>query len=800
MSSSTFQPEWFTIPEFAHTQPLCMYHKESEGMPSDGCTAGTQADSRGNLHVLARAEYLWESGDIPGARAVMRITADDYYKLYINGRYAGQGPAPAYPEYYYYNELDITPYLKKGKNVLAVHLYYQGLVNRVWNSGDGRFGIACEISETRCIPETDSTPEGTDSMKTEDTPKSGSTMKKPRIIIPQWRYKVSSAYSGAVTGYDTQFLEDFDSRIWDKDWNMPEFDGRMWRPMVRAEWADYQCSLQPTEMLRVYRVRPKTLKKTREGWFADMGEEITGALLVWAESDGDGKTIVIRCGEELEEAGPIQKVRYDMRCTCRYEETWTLKKGACRLEPYDYKGFRYAELALSPGIRVTRVEAEVRHYPMDETRCMLSTDNPALDGIFRICKNGVKYGTQEAYLDCPTREKGQYLGDALITAHAHVWLTGDVRMLRKCIAQFAHTAGICPGLMAVAPGDYMQEVADFSLLWSQLLLLDYQFTGDRRFLKKYLPAAEGIIRHFRRYEREDGLLEQVADKWNLVDWPENLRDGYDFELSRPVVAPGCHNVVNALYVGAVKTLEELTDMLEDPMDIPEAPVDDPEERDSGYRRETGRGEKKTARAYRWKRLRDAYINAFYDSRTGLFCDSTVSTHSALHSNIYPLFFGLCPEGSEGRIADFLVEKGLSCGVMTGYFYLKALAAAGRYEDEYRMLVNGSEHGWVNMLREGATACWEAWGKDQKWNTSLCHPWASGPIAVLIEDIAGIRPDPKEERGFRFEPHVPGELQSFRLTFPFGGRQYEVVKEKSNHKTDQKSDLSVRLCTKQDPVR
>ena len=768
MSSSTFQPEWFTIPEFAHTQPLCMYHKESEGMPSDGCTAGAQADRRGNLHVLARAGYLWENGDISGARAVMRITADDYYKLYINGRYAGQGPAHAYPEYYYYNELDITPYLKKGKNVLAVHLYYQGLVNRVWNSGDGRFGIACEISEIRSIT------------------------KKSRIIIPQWRYKVSRAYSGAVTGYDTQFLEDFDSRIWEEDWNMPEFDSRMWQPMVRAEWADHQCSIQPTEMLRVYRIRPKTLKKTREGWFADMGEEITGALLVWTESDGDGKTIAIRCGEELEGAGAIQKVRCDMRCSCRYEETWTLKKGACRLEPYDYKGFRYAELVLSPGVRVTRVEAEVRHYPMDETRCTLSTDNPALDGIFRICKNGVKYGTQEAYLDCPTREKGQYLGYAVISAHAHVWLTGDVQMLRKCIAQFAHTAGICPGLMAVAPGAYMQEVADFSLLWSQLLLLDYQFTGDREFLKKYLPTAEGIIRHFRRYEREDGLLEQVADKWNLVDWPENLRDGYDFKLSRPVVAPGCHNVVNALYVGAVKTFEELMDILEDPIDIPEASADDLEERENRYRRETGCGEKKTARAYRWKQLRDAYINAFYDSRTGLFCDSTVSAHSALHSNIYPLFFGLCPEGSEGRIADFLVEKGLSCGVMTGYFYLKALAAAGRYEDEYRMLVNDSEHGWVNMLREGATACWEAWGKDQKWNTSLCHPWASGPIAVLIEDIAGIRPDTEVERGFRFEPHVPGELGSFRLTFPFGGRQYEVVKEKS--------DLSVRLCTKQDSVR
>ena len=58
MSSSTFQPEWFTIPEFAHTQPVCMYHKESEGMPSDGCTAGTQADSRGNHSPAARRFLL----------------------------------------------------------------------------------------------------------------------------------------------------------------------------------------------------------------------------------------------------------------------------------------------------------------------------------------------------------------------------------------------------------------------------------------------------------------------------------------------------------------------------------------------------------------------------------------------------------------------------------------------------------------------------------------------------------------------------------------------------------------------
>ena len=65
---------------------------------------------------------------------------------------------------------------------------------------------------------------------------------------------------------------------------------------------------------------------------------------------------------------------------------------------------------------------------------------------------------------------------------------------------------------------------------------------------------------------------------------------------------------------------------------------------------------------------------------------------------------------------------------------------GRLEDAYRLIVNEGEHSWCNMLREGATTCFEAWGKEQKANTSLCHPWASAPISVLAEDILPHRPD------------------------------------------------------------
>lgn len=73
-------------------------------------------------------------------------------------------------------------------------------------------------------------------------------------------------------------------------------------------------------------------------------------------------------------------------------------------------------------------------------------------------------------------------------------------------------------------------------------------------------------------------------------------------------------------------------------------------------------------------------------------------------------------------------------LMATYFVLKALGKIGAYEEELSLLINDSEHSWVNMLREGATTCFEAWGKEQKWNTSLCHPWACAPIIILFEDL------------------------------------------------------------------
>jgi len=156
-------------------------------------------------------------------------------------------------------------------------------------------------------------------------------------------------------------------------------------------------------------------------------------------------------------------------------------------------------------------------------------------------------------------------------------------------------------------------------------------------------------------------------------------------------------------------------------------------------------------------------------------DCEGSTHSAVHSNIYPLYFELLEKGQIEPIVRFLEEKGLCCGVFVSYFFLKGLAKAGQHDVMYRLLVNESEHGWINMLREGATTCFEAWGKEQKWNTSLCHPWASAPIPLLIEDIAGFKPvqDALGRLTYAWEPHVPEELKQFTLQFNYAGKQYII---------------------------
>ena len=121
-----------------------------------------------------------------------------------------------------------------------------------------------------------------------------------------------------------------------------------------------------------------------------MGEEVAGSLCLTAEGSA-GDTVEIFCGEELDESG---SVRCEMRCNCSYHEIWTLSDGCCSLEPYDYKGFRYAKLLPGKSVNIRGIFVQTRHYPMEEGAEVTSSEK-RLGQIFSICKNAVKYACEE---------------------------------------------------------------------------------------------------------------------------------------------------------------------------------------------------------------------------------------------------------------------------------------------------------------------------------------------------------------------------------------------------------------------
>lgn len=656
-----FQADWITNKDFCDLVPINVFHKEMEDVKIP------ENENYANKHILFRRTFsLPEFG-----KAVLRLSADDYYKLYINGRFITQGPAPGYPFHYYYNEIDVTRYLNPGTNVIAIHTYYQGLVNRVWVSADLRQGMACELY--------------LDGNKTLEADES-------------WKCAYHTGFSACGKfGYDTQFAEVYDAGAPECGFSAPDFDDSTWENARFRKHADYVLFRQPTGLLQFEQVKPREIRKTDKGLFLDFGFEAVG-YLTFEASGKRGDTVLLHFGEELNDDG---SVRYKMRCNCDYEEKFVLSgKPEDVLNEYDYKAFRYAELEIPDGVAVKEdtVCFVVRHYPFSEVK-HYTGKNERLKRIYKLCSDTIKYGVQECFVDCPTREKGQYLGDVTIAGLAHASLTGDPAMIRKALENYAESTFICKGLMTVAPASLMQEIADYSLQFPFQVLWLYRFTGDKDFLRSMYPYVLGVCDFFAAYRRENGLIENVKAKWNLVDWPANLRDNYDFPLERPI-GEGFHNVVNAFYVAMLGHVDEIAGIL---------------------------GETPTGL---YESTKKAYIDAFYDRDRHLFVDSIGSHHASFHSNVIALFGGIwtCEENKRAMI-ELIREKRLTCaGVYMAFFALYALKQCGETELMEELIAD--DGAWANMLSEGATTCFEAWGKDQKWNTSLFHPWASAPAVLL----------------------------------------------------------------------
>lgn len=644
-----FFGKWISSAEFCAVEPLNVFHRQLDGV---------RIEDGGHhcRHVLFRREF--ELCSLP-EDAKIYISADDHYKLYINGAFVCEGPAPSYHFNYNYNTADVKKYLKPGKNLIAVHTLYQGLINRVWQSGDLRHGLILDL-----MCDGDITVCSNESFKVE--------------------YHKGFTPSGTA-GYATQFLETYDSNADEADFASPDFDDSHWINAKPLIFDDHVMKEQKTRLLEYESVSPKERKRTKSGEIIDFGAVYAGYLDITARGSG---CIVIRCGQELNGDG---SVRHALRANAVYEEKWILKDGISHLDQFDYKAFRYAELIYPENTDILDIKFTVRRYPF-ELKAKMKPElerDPDMKRIFELCVHTQKYGVQEVIQDCLEREKGFYVGDGCYTALTNTVLTGRYEMARKLIDDAFASSFITPTLVTCLDCSFMQEIAEYPLMLVFFVLWYYRLTGDKESLLSDYPKVTSLLDAYREQYENEGLLSEL-DKWCVVEWPANFRHGYDADITEGKVCHTPHISINAYYIEAVECANKMA------KELGLFPYRDTND------------------------LKSAFMKAFYIEEKGLFRDSVGSEHISLVGNSFPFAFGLCPsEASQNAVIAMLSEKKISSlSFFCTFPVLMGCVRCGRYD-----LINealSDEGAWKRMLREGATATFEGWGKDTKWNTSLFH--------------------------------------------------------------------------------
>ena len=654
-----FKGKWITAKEFADVKPVNVFHRQLE-------KKHTKSPLPENSHVLFRKRFNMEETE----NTYIFISADDYYKLYINGNFVCMGPAPGYPFHYYFNKKDISGYLIKGENVIAVHTYYQGLVNRVWVSGDGRHGLILDIARNN----------------------------EPIVSSDEsFLYSFHSGFEQIGRfGYDTQFAQRYISGTPEEDFSKKEYDDSKWKNASIKKYSDYELFEQPTETLRYEEIKAK-ITRDDKGITADFGGIYVGYLDLEAVGE-KGSAIELLFGQELDGAG---EVRWKLRANCDYREEWVLSGGQDRLNEFDYKSFRYVRINLPEGCEIKKISMTARYYPF-ELKAEPSVKDKELLAIWRLCTDSLKYGAQEVIMDCMEREKGNYLGDGCYTALAYTVLTGDAALFKKLIDDSLRSKFINGGLMTCACCSFMQEIAEYPLMMYYALYSYYLFSGDKEYLLEKYRDLCGVLDYYRENYLSDKKLLSDLDKWCVVEWPKEYRDGYVAEIEEGKVCTDVHNVINAHFIGALIYMNKICDIIKKPRYSDEKP------------------------------FIEAFYDEFFDEKTKLFKDMANNSHISVISNVFPLMYGIVKDKeTEDSIAGFIDKKGFTSVMLFGaYPVLAGLKRIGRTDLLYKYLKD--KKAWLNMLAEGATRTFEGWGKDSKWNTSLFHLTLSYAVLFLTD--------------------------------------------------------------------
>ena len=467
----------------------------------------------------------------------------------------------------------------------------------------------------------------------------------------------------------------------------------------------------PFKYRKVYPVREE---ETDGGTLYDFNEESFGLIVL----EGLESSAAVYYGESREEA----LSRGDAILS---ESVKAAKKTTLRA-----RAFRYIYVK---GAKPVSLYAKLEYLP-DKSIGEFRSDEALVGKVFEVCKHTFNLCSREFYLDGIKRDRWVWAGDAYQTYIINRYLNRDDETVKRTII----------ALLGKPPYTaHINTINDYSAYLIMMTADYYENTADADFIKAIYPRVKALYLFIKERLDENGFVVERPGDWIFIDWA-------DFDKEGP------HSFEQILLYKVCVSMRNLAMAVGD---------------DEGFIQNEAL-------------LKEKIYQKFYDKELGGFIDGYVSGKKQIsrQQNVMAVLTGFTTEKENALILEKVLKNPAVPPIKTPYFKFYELCAFCEL-GEVKVAQDMITEYWGGMLNDGATSFYEEYDPavtgiekyamyGNKFAKSLCHAWGSGPIAMLLKYVAGVRVK-DGGKSFTVTPR-PGKYKKFTATVPVFGGAVKVI--------------------------
>lgn len=382
-------------------------------------------------------------------------------------------------------------------------------------------------------------------------------------------------------------------------------------------------------------------------------------------------------------------------------------------------------------------------YPMSLNADFKAND-PSLAEIWQIGWRTLQNCAGDSFYDTPYYEQLQYVADSRIQALIMLYTSGDDRLMRKCIVDLYNSRTSVGLTQSRYPCKNFQIIPAFSLFWISMIHDYWIHRKNDEFVVQFLPQISFVLQWFDlRIDTEKKMLGPLT-WWNFVDW-DNFNSGG--------TAPGARNGNSSIIsLQFAYTLEQAAELL------------------IAFNNER-QGEIYREQAIELKE--NTYLHCF-DLKRCLIADTPEKTSYSQHAGIWAILSGAVKaEAAKQLMKQILFSDDIAKVTYFYRFYLtQALKKAGMADLYYSMLTP-----WHDMIALGLTT----FAEKPEPTRSDCHGWSASPSYDFLATICGIMPGSPGFATVLIAPAL-GELTevSGKMPHPAGSIAVEFKRQANGH--------------------